>query len=223
MGWIGDVCGMNEVNKVSNDLERKAASVSTWVIDKALSGLGPVKSAKELAAEYEADRGYGTVDERIEALVRWESGKNFTSGFVTGLGGAATLPVTIPAAFSVSWLIQARMAATVAILAGYDADDDRVKTFILMCLLGDGGEKILKEAGIAMDGNGVKTVIGRLPERVLEELGKKVGVRLLAKTGERGVVNLLRMVPVASGLVGGVMDASFCRVVGNRAIELFPR
>ena len=37
-----------------------------------------------LAAEYKADPDLATVDEQVDSMIHWESGKGFASGFVTG-------------------------------------------------------------------------------------------------------------------------------------------
>ncbi len=63
---------------------------------------------------------------RVAALIRRETRKNFTSGFLTGLGGVVTFPVSIPAALGASWLIQARMAAAIAKIYGHDLASEPV-------------------------------------------------------------------------------------------------
>ena len=39
--------------------------------------------------------------------------------------------------------------------------------------------------------------------------------------GERGLINLTRLVPVVGGVVGGVVDAAACRMVAGAACEVF--
>ena len=85
-----------------------------------LAGAGPLAGARELAAEYLADARYESNDERVDALIDRETIKNFATGFVTGVGGAITLPVSIPSALAASWVIQARMAGAIANVYGHD-------------------------------------------------------------------------------------------------------
>ena len=61
-------------------------------------------------------------------------------GFVTNIGGVATLPVAIPANIAGVAIVQMRMVAAIAHLRGYDLNDNRVRTALVMCLLG--GEQV---------------------------------------------------------------------------------
>lgn len=202
--------------------ETKALKLANWITDKAINGVPPLCSAEKLALEYLQDISFGRDDgRRIDSLIKWETSKNFTSGFITGLGGLLTLPVAIPAAFGASWIIQARLAAAVAKIAGHDIASDRVKTFVVASLAGNACKDILKDVGIKMGNSMARVAVQQVPGKVLIEINKKVGFRLLTKAGEKGAVNLMKAVPVAGGLVGGVFDATSCQVVGRCAKKLF--
>jgi len=79
---------------------------------------GAAVGAAGLAAEYLGDDKYRDDGARVAALIKWETAKNFTTGFLTGLGGFITLPVAVPAALAASWVVQARMAAAIACIYG---------------------------------------------------------------------------------------------------------
>ncbi len=100
--------------------DNKALQLVKYILDKGIDGVGPFCSATELAREYIEDSSYASSESRIDSLINWETSKNFTSGFVTGLGGLITLPITIPAAIGASWVIQARIAAAIAVIADHD-------------------------------------------------------------------------------------------------------
>lgn len=199
----------------------KALKLVNWIIDRAIDGIPPLCSAKDLALEYQIDQSYPDDEERIEALINWETAKNFTSGFITGLGGLLITPVSIPAALGSSWIIQARMSAAIAIISGHNIQNDRVRTFVLITLLGDAAKEVLKEAGIKVATKFSAKILEKIPGKVLIEINKKIGFRLLTKAGTRGVVNLTRMLPIAGGVVGGTFDAAACRIVGKTAKRIF--
>ena len=204
-------------------MQKAGEKLINLIIEKAISGVRPLCSAEDLAMQYQIDTSYPDDEERIESLINWETSKNFTSGFITGLGGAITLPVAIPGALGASWIIQARMAAAIAIIAGHDINSDKVRTFVLISLLGNAGKEILKDVGIKV-GNGLaKSALEKLPGKVLIEINKRVGFRLITKSGEKGAVNLIKMVPFAGGMVAGAFDAGACRVVGKTAKGIFLR
>ena len=200
-----------------------ALQIINWITDRAIGGVGPLSSAESLAQEYLIDQSYPDNGERIEALINWETSKNFTSGFLTGLGGIITLPVTLPAAFGASWLIQARMAAAIAKISGFDIHSDRVKTFVVMCLVGDAMKDIAKIAGVKIATGLTEALLRQIPGKLLIEINKQVGFRLVTKSGEMGVINLMKNVPLMGGVVGGSFDAYYCRVVGRNAKNLFHR
>jgi len=180
-----------------------------------------LSSAPDLADQYLTDSGYENDDQRVESLIRWESRKNFTSGFITGLGGIATFPVTIPAALGASWLIQARMAGAIAKIYGHDLDSDRVRTMILLSLAGDVAKEAMKDLGLRLEGRLNQRAIEQIPGRALVEMNKRIGTRLLANLSERVALRFPRAVPVVGGFVGGSLDAMVCRMVGRTAKSLF--
>ncbi len=201
--------------------ENAAIQLINWITERAIDGIPPLCSAENLALEYQIDTSYPDTEERIESLINWETAKNFTSGFITGLGGIITIPVSVPASMGASWIIQARMAAAIAKLAGHDIKSDRVKTFVLLSLVGDACKDVLKDVGIKVGQGFAKAALKNIPGKVLIEINKKVGFRLLTKAGEKGAVNLVKMIPLAGGFIGGAFDGAACRVVGKQAKILF--
>lgn len=66
--------------------------------DKVLDGVSGFLSVEEMANDYL--KGPGTLEERIDRLIRYQIAKASTSGFLAGLGGVLTLPIAIPANLS---------------------------------------------------------------------------------------------------------------------------
>ena len=205
---------------MTND-ESKALRLVNWIIDRAIEGVPPLSSASDLAQEYLIDSSYINNDDRVAALVNWESSKNFTTGFITGLGGLLTLPVSVPSALGASWIIQARMSGAIAVIDGHNLKEDRVRTLILLSIVGDAAKEILKQAGVKIGRKLTEKVVMQVPGKVLIEINKKVGFRLLTKAGEKGVINLIKAVPVVGGLVAGGFDVAMCRTVGRVAHDIF--
>jgi len=135
----------------------------------------------------------------------------------------ATLPVAVPASVYASWVVQARVSAAVARLYGYSPDDDRVRRMVLMTLLGDAGKEALKAAGVTAGNKIGMRLLERLPGRILVAINKKVGFRLLTKAGEKGVVNLVQLVPLLGGVVSGAIDTAATIAVGKTAKAGFRR
>ena len=70
--------------------DARAGTLATYLLEQGIRGIGPLSSAESLAAEYLGDAKYRDDDARVAALIKWETAKNFTTGFVTGLGGFIT-------------------------------------------------------------------------------------------------------------------------------------
>ena len=194
-----------------------------YVLEKGLKGIPPLSSSENLAIEYLIDQGFENNDERVDSLINWETTKNFTSGFITGLGGIVTLPISIPSALGASWLIQARMAGAIARIYGHKLQSDRIRTMILLSLAGDAAKEAVKSAGIRLGQKLTERAISQIPGRALVEINRHIGFRLLTKAGERGIVNFSKAVPLVGGIVGGSFDAVVCRAVGRTAKTLFRR
>jgi uncharacterized protein (DUF697 family) len=198
-----------------------AGALATFLLEKGLSGFGPLSSATQLAHEYQGNASYASDERRIDALIRWEAGKNFTSGFITGLGGVVTFPVSIPTALGLSWLIQARMAGAIARIYGHDLASPHVRTKILLSLAGDVAKDAMKDLGLKPGSTITQRAVDQVPGRALVEINKRIGAQLLARAGQRVVLRFPRAVPVLGGVVGGALDASVCRLVGKTARKLF--
>lgn len=199
----------------------QATRLTNFLLERGLGGVPPLSSASDLANEYLIDQGYEDHDQRVDALINWETTKNFTSGFITGLGGVISLPLSIPSALGASWLLQARMAGAIARIYGHDLQADRVRTMILLSLAGDVAKDAMKATGLPLGNKLTERAIHQVPGRALVELNKRIGVRLLTKAGERSFVNLSKAVPLVGGVVGGSFDAIVCRAVGRTAKTLF--
>lgn len=201
--------------------DASASQLATYLLDKGLWGLGPVSSAEILAAGYLANDDYADDDARIAALINWEMAKNFTTGFLTGLGGFVTLPVAVPAALVASWVLQARLAGAIACIYGHDLESERVRTKILLSLAGDVARDAMKDLGLKLGDRLTQRAVDQIPGRALVEVNKRIGARLLVQAGQRVVLKYPRAVPVLGGMVGGSLDALVCRKVGGTAKTLF--
>lgn len=201
--------------------EESASALVTFLLEKGLGGFPPLSSAASLADEYLIDGSHADDDQRVAALIKWETRKNFTTGFITGLGGFVSLPIGVPSALAASWLIQARMAGAIARIYGHDLDEPRVRTMILLSLAGDVAKDAMSDLGLNLGNKLPQMVTKQLPGRALVEINKRIGMRLLMQTTQRGLAQFPKAVPVLGGVVGGAFDAVVCRMVGKTAKKLF--
>ena len=113
------------------------------------------------------------------------------------------------------------MSGAIGIILGHNIREDRVRTLMLLSLIGDTGKEVLKEVGIKFGQKVAGSLLKKIPGKLLIEINKKIGFRLLTKAGEKGLINLTIAIPIVGGFVGGTFDATSCRAVGFFAQNLF--
>ncbi|WP_087686638.1 EcsC family protein [Pandoraea sp. PE-S2R-1] len=205
---------------MASDLtESKVQQALEWAYDKALNGIPGTGTAEELAKQYLSDNESPL--DAVNSLIRWQNTKAATSGFLTGLGGIVTLPVTIPANVASVLYVQLRMIAAIACIGGYDPKDDRVKALAYACLAGSAAKDILKDAGIVIAQKIALNSLKGISRGTITKINQAVGFRLLTKFGTTGVINLGKAVPILGGIVGATFDSVTTNVVGNVARDTF--
>lgn len=131
------------------------------------------------------------------------------------------MPVAIPANIASVIYVQLQMVAAVAAIGGYDPSDDEVRTMAYVFLTGQASADVLKQAGIAIGRKLTVSAIKKIPRSALTKINQKVDFRLLTKFGEKGVLNLGKMVPVAGGAISGVTDVLVTKVIAKTAVDAF--
>ncbi|MFJ5764589.1 EcsC family protein [Lysinibacillus sp. NPDC093210] len=199
--------------------ESNVSKLLDWSYTKAIEGIPGTDTAYELAESYLSKNS--SPNKAIESLVKWQTTKCATSGFLSGLGGIVVLPVAIPANIASVIYVQMRMIASIAHIRGYDLKDDQVQTFVYACLTGQSVTELTKQAGIQIGLKVGQAQIKRIPGAVLTKINQRVGFRLVTKFGEKGIINLGKMVPLLGGVIGGSVDAVSTKVIASAAQKTF--
>jgi hypothetical protein len=198
---------------------RKLLQCLGWLYEGAINGIPGVDGLEDLAQSYGVQRR--CTDDAIDRLINWQVAKAGAAGFVTGVGGMLTLPIAIPANLAGVLYIQIRMIGAVAHLRGYDVRSDQVRTLVVACLAGSAALDILKGVGINIGTQVTRQMVLRISGEVLKRVNQTVGFRLVTKAGSKGVVNLVKGVPLVGGVVGGSFDAATTKVIGRTAKQVF--
>ena len=177
------------------------------------------KPVEELALDYV--QKYKDKDTAIKKMLKNQVTKCTVSGFMTGLGGAITLPVAVSADIASVLYVQMRMIAATAYISGYDLESDQTHTFVYACLAGVSIDKVLADAGIKFSTKLSTALIKKIPGEVITKINQKVGFRFVTKFGEKGIVNLGKVVPVAGEVVGGAFNLVETKIIAIRAYKVF--
>ena len=162
-----------------------------------------------------------SVEEAAKSLINNSTVKCGTSGFLTGFGGFATMIATLPANITSVMYVQLRMCCAIAKMAGYDIHSDQVQTLIYACLTGSAMSDILKQAGIKFGQKFGVAMVKKIPGKTITAINQKVGFRFVTKFGEKGIVNLGKVVPVLGAFIGGGIDVASTRIIGYNAYKIF--
>jgi hypothetical protein len=191
------------------------------LLDAGIDGLGPLRSATELADR--ARRDTRTTEGAVKKIIRSHVVKGGIGGFVTGVGGFVTMPVALPANVVEFYVGATRMVAAMATLRGYDVDDPQVRSAVLLTLIGSEADEVLAKAGLTGKSGKVVGLVGQqLPPAALLMLNKAIGFRILRGVGEKAFARLGRAVPLAGGVVGGGIDVWMMKRIADHALGEFP-
>lgn len=196
-----------------------ASNYVRTVLDKAIDGFGPLRSASSTADAKLVDNA-GDVENAIRGLIRLHTSLAGVQGFVTNLGGVAAIAITVPANVLGVTLVQCHLVAGVAHLRGYDLEDPRVRNAILACMLGEDAvdelvkRKLLPSSPMALATSPVHDP--RLDHRVDAE----VTTELFGKVaGRRAALLIARRVPLLGGGVGAASDGMSTYQIGIYAAK----
>ena len=201
-------------------LEREMMNLLDSFYEKALEGVLPgERTVMELAEDYLAKSS--SREKAIDNLIGYQTVWCGTSGFTTGLGGLLVLPVAIPANVASVIYVQLRMIAAIAHINGYDIYSDQVRTIAYACLTGSSAANILKNVGIKISEKMAVNALKKVPGAILIKINQQVGFRLVTKFGQKGLVNIVKMMPLVGGVVGGAFDTGMTLTIGNIAKKVF--
>jgi len=144
-----------------------------------------------------------------------------SSGIITGIGGIATLPFTLPVNVSTVLYMQMRMIACAVYMVGYEPSSDQTETLVLACLVGMPLTQLAKQVGIKVGTKVATNIIKTIPGKFLTKINQLIGFRFVTKFGSKGVINLGKAVPFVGAGVGGAVDFLETRAIANRAYEFF--
>ena len=218
---------VEEIKNKKNKKEKKKIMTEDDVLKildalykKAADGIKNVSpSIEDLAADYLEKNS--DVKKAAKSMLNYQIAKCTTSGFITGFGGALTMPVTIPANISSVMYVQMRMIACTAYMAGYDVKSDQTQTLVYACLAGVSVNQLLKSFGIKFGQKFAQSMIKKIPGKALTKINQRVDFRLITKFGEKGLINMGKLIPGVGAIINGGLDFAETKAIAHRAYKMF--
>ncbi len=197
------------------------AQLLRLLIDYSINGLGKLPGARVSAAGA-LERATGDFETAITNLTRSHVALGGAQGFVTNLGGLATAMAAVPANLAGITIVQSRLVASIVHLRGYDVDDPRVRSAIVMTLLGRATVHELIDKG-ELPATPMAVATAPAWDSALEQqIAEKVVSSLMAQIGGKQAVSFAgKRVPVIGGGFGGVADGYSTLTIGRYARQEF--
>ena len=194
------------------------------VRDIGLDGKLTYSSAADVARKAQRGRARKRPEKAVRRIVRSHRRGVTVAGFLTGLGGAITLPVLLPTNVMEFYIQATRMVGAIAELRGYDVKDEEVRARVLAALVAEEQGEILDHVGLGpIAGAATKQVAKRLPKAQLSEVSKAIGVRLLKRFGLRSVRLFGKAIPGLGGVIGAFSDRRQLSKIAKSALKAFPQ
>lgn len=208
-----------ELARVQEDPGRVTRLVES-LLDVGIDGKGRFDSAQQVAQVARA--GTPDADAAVDALVSQHLRLAAAGGFVTGLGGFVTMPVSLPANVAGFYLLATRMVAGIASLRGHDVRRPQVRSAVLLTLVGADADDVLHKAGVPVTGGLAGLAAQRLPGPALMVVNKAVAFRLLSQTGKKAFSRFGKGVPLLGGFIGAGLDGYLLKRIAQHAKQEFP-
>jgi hypothetical protein len=196
---------------------RQSSGFVRQVLRLAIGGFGRYPGAARVADQRLAE-ARGDVDRAIHELIESHVRLAGVQGFLTNLGGVASLAVTLPANVAGLAVLQCRMVAAIAHLRGYDLDDARVRNAVLACLLGEENvDEMVRTRRLPSSPMGIATAPAHDPE-LDQRTAEVVAQEFLSRVGGKRVATAAsRRLPLVGGGIGAVSDGYSTWRVGRYA------
>lgn len=206
----------NEFTSLNQEIILKSLD---WAYSKAINGVPGLDSAQDIAND--VSQREGTLIDKVNSLIKWQNAKAGTSGFVTGLGGLLSLPITLPVNITSVMYVQIRMVTAIAIMGGYNVKDDRIRTLVYSCIAANTVAEVAKDFGLSLSNKLLIKAIEKIPTEVIKRINQAIGFKLLTKFGQKGVVNLGKTIPFIGGIINATLDVVATNTIGNIARDTF--
>ncbi|WP_338751587.1 hypothetical protein [Janibacter alittae] len=192
------------------------------LLDVGIEGCGRFDSAVAVGDAALLKSG-GNAERAIDRIVADHIKLAGASGFITNLGGFATMVVALPANVFGFYVLATRMAAAVAHVRGHDLARGEVRSAALLSLVGADAQDLLAKAGMAVpSGRLAGFASQQLSGPALMMVNKAVGFRILSRTGRGVFARFGKAVPLVGGAVGAGMDVWLLKQLADHVREEFP-
>ncbi|GAB4096056.1 EcsC family protein [Brachybacterium squillarum] len=199
-----------------------ARTVET-IRDIGLDGRLTYSSAAAVAERARRGRGRRRPEVAIRRLVRSHRRGVTVGGFLTGLGGFITLPLLLPTNVLEFYVQATRMVGAIAVVRGYDLDDEEIRTRVLATLVGEDSQDLLKGLGLGpVAGAAARVATQRMQRTPQSDVAAAIASRALSRFGMRSVRLFGKAIPGLGAVIGAFSDRRQLSRILAAALAQFP-
>ncbi|MBO4401492.1 MAG: hypothetical protein J5809_06560 [Selenomonadaceae bacterium] len=110
--------------------------------------------------------------------------------------------------------VQARMAAAIAYMGGYEIHHDKVKTMVYLSLAGNAANEVVKEIGMKM---AMDFAEKKISGAILSKVQQTVAEKIISKSATQ----LVKAIPIIGGIVSAGFDGVTTKAIGAAAKSFF--
>lgn len=211
---------MNDPNNAVVLAEGLTADAFHQLLELAIEGKGKLPGARTAARNLLGQHRDPEV--AISWLVNQHVAYAGGQGFVTNWGGFFVSIVTIPANMAAAAFLQARVVAGIAHLRGYDLADARVRTAILMVMLGPGANAGLISKGVLPTSPAAVATAPMFDAQLDRHISKELFDRSMNQMGGKRLgVWVGKRIPFVGGGVGAAVDGWSTHSIARHAVAEF--
>ena len=201
---------LEQANDPRGGMHGSVAKLVGSLLDVGIDGRGRFSSAREVADAALVEHG-GNAEKAVAGVISDHLKLAGASGFLTNVGGFATMVVALPANVLGFYVLATRMSAAVAAVRGYDLSRREIRSAILLSLVGADAQDLLTKAGLsAPTGRLAGLATQRLPGPALIMVNKAVGFRILSQAG-RGAFTRFGPTPEFQSALKDPANAAFAQ------------
>lgn len=191
--------------------------------DIGLDGKLAFSSAEEVARKAQRGRARRRPEKAVRRLIRSHRRGVTAGGFLTGLGGVITLPVLLPTNVMEFYIQATRMVGAIAVVRGYDLDDEEIRVRVLAALLAEESGEVLRGIGLGpVAGAAARGVAGRFTGSPTSAVISALGGRMLKRFGLRSARLFGKAIPGLGGVLGALSDRRQLAKIAQTARRSFP-
>lgn len=142
----------------------------------------------------------------------WSVGNGIASGVV----GIAGIPLDVATAL----YSQVKLASALFTIYGIDTKSESAQPLVLAAAAGVSVSEFAHTLGTKAAQQAIQKALMSIPGKTFAQINKALGIKLIAKTGEKTLLNVAKIVPFVGSAVGGTVNGVMMNACGH-SVKVF--